>query len=400
MRMVFFCIFLILTSYPQNAFGNFCRSYLECREVFRNSASALAISQQGVEEGFVQIPSLRDSDLTIDYLYLPANLPSDRMVIIASGIHGPEAYMGSSLQSIMLRQPWLASKRSVNYLFLHILNPFGAKYGRRVTENNVDLNRNFLDWDSHPNPTDIPNNRNYAAISEFVNPKTQYTASVLEAGTFYFKAATKILLGETAKVRQATLSGQYIEPQGIYFGGTKKEPHMDLILEIIDRYESRQRVTMIMDLHSGYGEKSKIHLFPEPVKDPRVKKAMETIFSPDLHLDEIGSSQAFYSSSGDFGNFIHRRYSKGSKLAIPMLIEYGTANNTNPLGGLQSLRTLIIENQVFWFGAKDEAAQKFSHAAFHELFYPEDSTWRDSVATKTMEALPRYIERFNSITID
>ena len=52
--------------------------------------------------------------------------------------------------------------RASRVLFVHALNPYGFSHGRRVNEDNVDLNRNFRDFATPP-----PRNAAYAEVHPF-----------------------------------------------------------------------------------------------------------------------------------------------------------------------------------------------------------------------------------------
>ena len=118
-------------------------SYLECRAAFREKAAKLKSQFDSVETFPVEVKSNTDKDLTIDVCYVPATGKKTRLLILTSGIHGIEGYVGSAVQQMVMEEfikPELLSGTGV--LFVHAMNPYGFKYSRRVTENNVDLNRN------------------------------------------------------------------------------------------------------------------------------------------------------------------------------------------------------------------------------------------------------------------
>ena len=71
---------------------------------------------------------------------------AELVFIVASATHGVEGFLGSGCQIGYLRQK-LYEERPANscILFVHAMNPFGFAHVRRVNEDNVDLNRNFLD---------------------------------------------------------------------------------------------------------------------------------------------------------------------------------------------------------------------------------------------------------------
>ncbi len=92
-----------------------------------------------------------EEELTIDISLFGAATPQ-RILIHSSGLHGIEGFAGSAIQLRCLedRLPVLRSDSTI--VMVHILNPYGMAWFRRVNENNVDLNRNFR----------VPNDRDSA----------------------------------------------------------------------------------------------------------------------------------------------------------------------------------------------------------------------------------------------
>ena len=113
-------------------------------------------------------------DLTIDFgLFRPSGSQNDRVIVHLSGTHGVEAFVGNSIQLAILEE--LKSnplkKGDATILFVHAVNPFGFRHLRRVNENNVDLNRNFLDSVGWKNALSRdPNLAGYMTLSQFLNP--------------------------------------------------------------------------------------------------------------------------------------------------------------------------------------------------------------------------------------
>jgi hypothetical protein len=74
---------------------------------------------------------------------------ADRLLIVSSACHGVEGYCGSGVQVAALHDAqWREKARAqgVAVLYIHALNPYGFSHIRRVTHENVDLNRNFHDF--------------------------------------------------------------------------------------------------------------------------------------------------------------------------------------------------------------------------------------------------------------
>src|SRR6266566_8058396 len=84
----------------------------------------------------------KSEDLSIDIAWF--GVASPRQVLLhSSGVHGVEGFAGSAIQLQLLSDLPRLSKDSA-LVIVHVLNPYGMAWLRRFNENNVDLNRNFL----------------------------------------------------------------------------------------------------------------------------------------------------------------------------------------------------------------------------------------------------------------
>src|SRR5437588_3817673 len=109
--------------------------------------TARARFRQGVEKAGGRLESLpldpegpENEDLSIDIGWFGSDNPR-RVLLHSSGLHGVEGFPGSAIQLQLLEDvPRLAEDSAL--IIVHVLNPFGMAWLRRVNENNVDLNRN------------------------------------------------------------------------------------------------------------------------------------------------------------------------------------------------------------------------------------------------------------------
>jgi hypothetical protein len=89
-----------------------------------------------------------------------------RVLVMVSGTHGVEGFSGSAIQI-----DWLLSGGAdrlpdgCSVLLIHAINPHGFAWLRRVTEDGVDLNRNFIDFAEPP-----PVNAGYAELADAILP--------------------------------------------------------------------------------------------------------------------------------------------------------------------------------------------------------------------------------------
>ena len=142
----------------------FSKSYLESRQRFLTSINELSDLGYKVKTDhlLIEAKGLNEEELTID-IAVVGSLESEKMLISSSGVHGVEGYPGSAIQlSIIDEMKKTIMFADVCIIFIHSINPYGMSWLRRVNENNVDLNRNFLE--KHEGEPD-----GYKLIDKFVN---------------------------------------------------------------------------------------------------------------------------------------------------------------------------------------------------------------------------------------
>src|SRR5688572_13951314 len=136
------------------------------------------------------------------------------MLVLISSTHGVEGHCGSGAQIAWLRTGGPAKlPKDTGALLIHAINPYGFAWTRRVTEDNVDLNRNFVDHDKA-----YPKNEGYLALADAVLPRDWNDASLAETErVFASYAQTHGAFG----LQGALSGGQYTHADGIFFGGNR-----------------------------------------------------------------------------------------------------------------------------------------------------------------------------------
>lgn len=167
-------------------------------------------------------------------------------LVVISGTHGVEGFCGSGPQIGLLRgDAGLALPPDTGVLLIHGINPYGWAWLRRVTEENVDLNRNWVDFDAP-----LPANPGYAELHPYLVPAS------LDAGTLERAdaalAAYEAAHGEHA-ARVAGSSGQYTHPAGVFYGGAAPTWARRTSEAILAHYLGRARTVAIVDMHTGLG---------------------------------------------------------------------------------------------------------------------------------------------------
>jgi hypothetical protein len=109
------------------------------------------------------LAGLEGEELAIDVAQL-GDPQAPNVLLLISATHGVEGYAGSALQSWWLDERSARLGAGTRVVIVHGFNPVGFSWVRRVNEDNVDLNRNFVDW------TEPPANDPYREIADLLVP--------------------------------------------------------------------------------------------------------------------------------------------------------------------------------------------------------------------------------------
>ena len=220
----------------------FAQSYAQARGKFLAAAEAAGLD---VYSHIHPLLGREGETLAMDVArFGPADAP--RLLLISSACHGVEGYCGSGVQGALLADSTFhahAAAAGVAVLYLHALNPYGFSWMRRVTQENVDLNRNFHDF-SRPLPANTP----YDDLAHLIVPAHWPPAAEVNAAI----AAYITEHGERAW-QTAVTSGQHDHSEGLFYGG--RDPTWShLTLRKVLREHGRRCARMAwIDLHTGLG---------------------------------------------------------------------------------------------------------------------------------------------------
>jgi hypothetical protein len=226
---------------PDEVGSYFKSSYEEARSAF------LKVTRGLVSESFTY-PSIgkNGEQLAVD-IALQGKINSKNLLIVSSGCHGVEGFCGSGVQISCLTSSqfseYIAGK-DIAILYIHALNPYGFSHFGRCTHENIDLNRNFLDFKLPP-----PENLGYESVhrvlsSESWPPTNENNNEVLQ------------LLATTGlSTLKATIErGQYDFDNGLFYGGSKASWSNLTLRAILQKYAKNMGKVAWIDIHSGLGE--------------------------------------------------------------------------------------------------------------------------------------------------
>lgn len=332
------------------------------------------------------IHQFRYSDGTIRSFFFPAKQKQENLLIMISGTHGIEGLAGSAVQRWFLDQNINTDKTAI--LMIHGFNIYGFKTYRRVNENNIDLNRNFI------LARDVfkTNDLEYTKLNSFLNPETSPSVNIFSHLGFIFRAAYNVATQSMESLRTSILKGQYSHAKGIFYGGDSNAIQSALILDLVASYMKPYKKIFLIDLHTGYGKKSKLHLFAGRSNDANAA-VLNQIF--DKNEIDYSDKKNFYQTEGDVITYFIDKIRLNVDAEISGIVfEYGTLDSQTTLGSIESLRRVILENQNFHYPTDTESSKKIAHL-YLEMFYPSDPTWRSSILEQTNARMQQVFKYLN-----
>jgi len=346
----------------------FSESYVEARPKF---CSAAATAGGAIRSWFN--PNARGPNGELLYLdtarFGPADAPN--MLVLISSTHGVEGHCGSGAQIA-----WLASggpaklPKDTGALVVHAINPYGFAWTRRVNEDNVDLNRNFVDHDKA-----YPKNDGYLAIADAILPKEWTEES---------KAATQRVFDSYAQehgafaLQGAISGGQYTHPDGIFYGGAKAAWSNRTIRAIAREELSRARRVGIIDFHTGlgpFGHGELICAVPPSAKSfPRAR----AWYGKEMTSPENGTSASAIVVAIMTDAFPQEL---PDAEVTPIAIEYGTYSVPEVLGAVRG------DNWLHHRGDPASPLGRTIKADIKERFFPAGDKWRAMVWTRAAQTI-------------
>jgi hypothetical protein len=352
--------------------SQFSRSYAEARQKFLTAARGA-----GATLAEFPHPTKRGSageDLAMDVAWAGA-ADARHCLMITSGTHGAEGFCGAGAQVAMLEDASLLADceaAGISLLLVHAVNPYGFSHLRRVNEDNVDLNRNFMDF-TQPLPYNTP----YAEVAPLLLPpqwppsdvdQAQLMKMVAERGMQWYQAAVS--------------GGQYQEPDGMFFGGAKATWSNYTLRRVLARFGAGRETLRWIDIHTGlgpwgYGEP--IYMGPD--------EAGQVARTRKIWGSNVTS---IYDGSSTSANLTGLAW-----LAVPetlpsvdyagIALEFGTLPVSEVLDALRGDHWLHRHPEA------DENQRTLIKQAMWKAFYGDTDDWREGVVAQVTDAVRKVL---------
>jgi len=350
-----------------NSAESFSADYPEARAKFLKAA---ADAGGALEAVFHPERGPDGGELATDIAWFGPN-DAPAVLVMISGTHGVEGFCGSGAQIDWLRRGGAASlPAGVAVLMIHAVNPYGFAWLRRVTHENVDLNRNWIDF-AQP----LPTNPGYAALADAICP-AEWTPEA-QAASF------QVLGGFIAKngmmaMQQAISGGQYSHPKGVFFGGAGPTWSRTTQTAIFDHYLKGAARVGIIDYHTGlgpwgYGEQIITDLVGSPGFDRARRWYGAVVTSPssgtstsaDIVGDGLAAAPLLLAHAEVTG----------------MALEVGTQETMTVLGALRA------DAWLHAYGDPMSEQGRAIKAQIRDAFYGDADDWKGMVAGQSLLAV-------------
>ena len=344
----------------------FSATYDEARSKFLEAAaaagaelSAWAHPERGPDGG----------ELSADVAWIgPADAAA--VLVLVSATHGVEGHCGSGAQVDWLQRgeaARLGPDQAV--LLVHAINPYGFAWSRRVTQENVDLNRNFVDF-AQP----LPENPGYDELAALIAP-AEWTEASREASRAAFRAYVREH-GYAALV-QVLSGGQYRHPDGVYYGGAGETWSRRTLIAIFRERLGSARHIGVLDYHTGLG--------PEGFGEPMLSAGPDTA--------EYARAIAWYGAaitSVSGGDSASAKLTGDWLDATPALLPHaevtGIALEFGTVAGGRVMEALRADNWVHHHGDPLSPQGLAIAAETRAAFYVDTDIWRGMVLGQSLIA--------------
>lgn len=308
-------------------------------------------------------------DLAMDVVWCGAK-NALKVFLVTCGTHGLEASTGSATIIQWLDQKkHLTLAKNCAVLIVHAVNPFGWAYGSRTNEDNIDLNRNFLNHD-----TPYPENENYVELRNILT-SNEISSEILRhtIDKFHQYGVSK---GKSNAI-QAITAGQYVDSKGIGYGGNQASWSNVTLIDIVHSKLRHAKKIVSIDWHTGIGKYGQPFFISVDKPQSKKYKMAKDWWQTEIHSDNVfddGVSPDYFGLLIQGLNDEIKQINNAQVLSV--VIEIGTFDLDSMLQALM-IDTWLRSNN----NKTDTHNTKIQKIRLIERFYPSMPEWRESVLT-------------------
>ena len=359
-----------------------------------NSADSFATDYQVARSKF--LPAAREAGGEIESVGHPDRGPdggelatdiawfgprsAEAVLVLVSATHGVEGFCGSGAQVDWLRRGEASQlPAGLAVMLVHAINPYGFAWLRRVTEDNVDLNRNWVDFGAP-----LPANPAYNALRSAICPPLWDEAAQADSARTLAEFAAQ---NGFPALQQAVSGGQFSHPEGVFYGGAGPTWSRRTQSDILQNLLREAGKVGVIDFHTGlgpwgYGEQILTERRGSPAFARAAKWWGASITSP-----ADGTSTSADITGDNLG-------------ALPGLLPHAECTAMALEVGTQSLIEVLTALRAdAWLHAHGDVASPQGQAIKAQMrnaFYGDADDWKGMVAGQSLLAIRQAISGLSS----
>ena len=331
----------------------FAHSYLKAR---RNFLNACSIAATFIKSWQHPLRGIAGEKLYLDLAWF-GDIDAKKVLVLISGTHGVEGYCGSGIQVSSIVTGWHRQANSdVAIAMIHGLNPYGMSHFRRVNEDGVDINRNFLDFNKP-----LPKNAFYDDLVDVIVPPQWTEVTQVET----LDRIVEYLYSSTSGI-EALAKGQYDYWYAPFYGGEVATWSNRVFNKIVDRYLINKAVGLL-DYHTGLGKYATGQLM---VSESQKDNLASQVWGDKLVVTGSDKSVAAYQPQG---TLISALQNKLSRPCISAVYEFGTIPETEVFHALRA------DCWLHAYGDLNSQQAKTIKQNMLDAFYCDRADWKESI---------------------
>jgi hypothetical protein len=351
----------------------FANTYTGSRENFHQACSQAGID---VDHYIHPLLGIDDEELATDVARI-GPVDAETVIILTSATHGVEGFGGSGIQVGMLLDkngPKLPIGTAL--LLIHGVNPFGFSWCRRVNEDNVDMNRNFVDHAGN----NYPENELFELLYPHAVPKRWQESDFLECNK-----QLDLLANEhgAVPVRKALTKGQYFHPDSVHFGGQKASWSNETLYKICQKELVNAKQGILIDLHTGLGPYGYGELMTPAKPGEAVFDRLFDWFGDEVHSTTAGSSNYAGSKGSVLAGF---RPGSDNLEWTSVGLEFGTLDQKTVSHAMRG------DIWVYVHGDPQSPLGDDIRTLVRDAFYVDEDKWKQMLWERGREVIERVIE--------
>ena len=354
---------------------SFSDTYAEARRKFLAVAADRDASV--VSEVHPTARGVQGEELAIDIATF-GDPEAEKTLFLVSGTHGQEGFLGSALQIEFLRD--LEIPAGVNVVALHALNPWGFSHLSRTDDQNIDLNRNFINDYGVPRPQDDL----YPAFFPVLCPD-DWTQDTID----WSAARDELSRKHGVRLMQSTIGGgQIVEPTGMNFVGQGPSWSRTVVERLLPGILASAKKIAFIEWHTGvgaYGGLSHVCML-EPGSS-----GFERVFSWMGDEARTSFADGMKYSGGVTPDYRGWFIAWLPSIAVDaewagLVIEVGTYDTISVVDGIRMDRWLKFGK------GKSTAPREEIRTTMLDRLYPADPQWRKLAIESGMDAQKRAMD--------